>query len=72
MQELPFTILLKKFTIDFYSTGMPKLFASEVVVRDHETGTSFPATIKVNQPLIYRGVAVYQSSFDDGDRKSVV
>jgi cytochrome c biogenesis protein len=69
VQDLPFTIELKKFIIDFYTTGMPKLFASEVVIRDHETGKTFPATIKVNQPLIYRGVAVYQSSFDDGGSK---
>lgn len=69
VQDLPFTIELKKFVIDFYTTGMPKLFASDVVIRDHETGKTFPATIKVNQPLIYRGVAVYQSSFEDGGSK---
>jgi cytochrome c biogenesis protein len=69
VQDLPFTILLKKFTIDFYSTGMPKLFASDVVIRDHETGKTFPATIKVNEPLIYKGVAMYQSSFEDGGSK---
>jgi cytochrome c biogenesis protein len=69
VQELPFTIHLKKFIIEHYSTGMPKLFASEVIVRDNETGKSFPATIKVNEPLIYKGVAVYQSSFDDGGSK---
>jgi cytochrome c biogenesis protein len=69
IQDLPFTVQLKKFIIDFYSTGMPKLFASEVVVTDHETGKSFPATIKVNEPLIYKGVALYQSSFDDGGSK---
>ena len=28
IQDLPFTIQLQKFNIDFYSTGMPKLFAS--------------------------------------------
>lgn len=66
IQELPFTLQLKKFVIDFYPTGMPKLFASDVLVTDHETGKSFPATIKVNQPLIYKGMAVYQSSFEDG------
>lgn len=66
VQDLPFTIKLKKFTIDFYSTGMPKLFASDVEVRDHETGKSFSSTIKVNEPLIYKGIAVYQSSFEDG------
>ncbi|KQZ47623.1 cytochrome c biogenesis protein ResB [Massilia sp. NEAU-DD11] len=69
VQDLPFTIELRKFIIDFYSTGMPKLFASEVVIRDHETGKAFPATIKVNEPLIYRGIAVYQSSFEDGGSK---
>jgi cytochrome c biogenesis protein len=69
IQDLPFTIELKKFIVEHYSTGMPKLFASEVVVRDHETGKTFPATIKVNEPLIYKGIAVYQSSFDDGGSK---
>ena len=69
IQALPFTIQLKRFIIDYYSTGMPKLFASEVVVTDHENGKVFPATIKVNEPLIYRGVAVYQSSFEDGGSK---
>jgi cytochrome c biogenesis protein len=38
IQDLPFTIKLNKFTIDFYSSGMPKLFASDVEVTDHETG----------------------------------
>lgn len=69
IQDLPFSIFLKKFTIDFYSTGMPKLFASDVIVTDHQTGKSFPATVKVNEPLIYKGVAVYQSSFEDGGSK---
>jgi cytochrome c biogenesis protein len=66
IQELPITIQLKKFIVDYYSTGMPKLFASEVIVRDNETGKTFPATIKVNEPLVYKGLAIYQSSFDDG------
>lgn len=69
IQELPFTIQLKKFIVEHYSTGMPKLFASEVIVIDHETKEQFPATIKVNEPLIYKGLAVYQSSFDDGGSK---
>jgi cytochrome c biogenesis protein len=69
IQELPFTIHLNKFIVDFYSTGMPKLFASEVTIHDPETGKTFPASIKVNQPLIYRGVAVYQSGIEDGGSK---
>jgi len=69
IQDLPFTIKLNRFIIDYYSTGMPKLFASEVTVRDHDSGKEFNATIKVNQPLIFNGVAVYQSSFEDGGSK---
>jgi cytochrome c biogenesis protein len=66
IQELPFTMQLEEFIVDFYSTGMPKLFASKVIVTDHDTGKSFPATIKVNEPLFHKGLAVYQSSFEDG------
>jgi cytochrome c biogenesis protein len=69
IQDLPFTIKLNKFIIDFYSTGMPKLFASEVTISDHASGESFDATIKVNHPLIYNGIALYQSSFEDGGSK---
>ena len=69
LQPLPFTIELKRFVIDFYSTGMPKLFASDVVIRDHETGLAFASTIRVNEPLIYKGIAIYQSSFEDGGTK---
>jgi len=69
LQPLPFSIELKKFNIDFYSTGMPKLFVSEVVIHDTEDKKTFAATIKVNEPLIYKGVAIYQSSFEDGGSK---
>jgi cytochrome c biogenesis protein len=66
LQPLPFTIHLKRFEIDFYSTGMPKLFASDVLIRDNDSGKTFAATIKVNEPLIHKGIAIYQSSFGDG------
>mgnify|MGYP003340822565 CR=1 FL=1 len=58
VQDLPFTITLKKFTVDYYSTGMPKLFASDVVVTDRATGKRTEATIKVNEPLIVDGVEI--------------
>lgn len=66
LQPLPFDVELKKFIVDYYATGMPKLFASEIVIHDHETGAAIPATVKVNEPVFHRGVAIYQSSFDDG------
>ena len=69
IQELPFTIQLKKFDIDFYSTGMPKLFASHVTVRSNDSGETVDAVVEVNKPLIFEGVAIYQSSFEDGGSK---
>ncbi|MFN6997644.1 MAG: cytochrome c biogenesis protein ResB [Aquincola tertiaricarbonis] len=69
LQDLPFDIELKKFIVDYYETGMPKLFASEIVIHDRDTGEAIPATVKVNQPAFHRGVTIYQSSFDDGGSK---
>lgn len=69
LQPLPFTLKLNKFHIDYYDTGMPSDFRSDVTVTDLATGESFDRTIQVNEPLHYRGVTVYQSSFDDGGSK---
>jgi len=66
---LPFSISLKKFHVEYYSTGMPKLFMSEVLIKDLDTGKETEAKIKVNEPMIHRGVAIYQSSFEDGGSK---
>lgn len=66
LQDLPFVLRLDQFSIDYYSTGMPKRFASDVTVQDKTTGESFTQTIEVNHPLRYKGVAVYQAGFDDG------
>jgi cytochrome c biogenesis protein len=66
LQELPFSIELKKFVVEHYSTGMPKLFASDIVIHDRETGEAIPARVEVNHPARHRGIEIYQSSFDDG------
>ncbi|WP_313690412.1 cytochrome c biogenesis protein ResB [Achromobacter mucicolens] len=66
VQPMPFTLKLKKFIVDYYSTGMPSRFASEVEVTDPDTGKTFDSTIEVNEPLRFKGMTVYQSSFDDG------
>lgn len=66
VQDLPFTVDLKKFHIDFYNTGMPKDFASDLVVTDKATGEKIEQTIRVNHPLTVHGVTIYQASFADG------
>lgn len=66
LQDLPFSVELKKFVVEYYETGMPKLFASDIVILDHETGEKKEARVEVNHPASHRGINIYQSSFDDG------
>ena len=66
LQDLPFAVELKKFIVEYYSTGMPKLFASEIVIHDRETGEKIPHRVEVNHPAHHKGIEIYQSSFDDG------
>ncbi len=53
LQELPFAVELKKFIVEHYSTGMPKLFASEIIIHDKATGEKTPARVEVNHPASY-------------------
>jgi cytochrome c biogenesis protein len=66
VQPLPFDVELKKFMVDYYETGMPKRFASEIVVHDLEDKSEHKATVEVNHPFVYKGVTIFQSSFQDG------
>lgn len=66
VQDLPFEVRLKKFHIDFYNTGMPRDFASDIEVTDKATGEKLERTIRVNHPLTLHGITIYQASFADG------
>lgn len=66
IQDLPFDVKLKKFHIDFYDTGMPRDFASDLEVTDKATGEKTEQTIRVNHPLTLHGITIYQASFADG------
>lgn len=66
VQDLPFAIELKKFIVEYYATGMPKLFASDIVIHDKATGEKKEARVEVNHPANFKGIEIYQSSFDDG------
>lgn len=66
LQELPFNVELKRFIVEYYHTGMPKLFASDIIIHDRYTGETKEARVEVNKPASHRGIQIYQSSFDDG------
>jgi len=69
VQDLPFKITLKDFRINHYSTGMPKSFESDLVISDPELSQDITQTISVNHPFTYKGIAIYQSDFQDGGTK---
>jgi cytochrome c biogenesis protein len=66
LQPLPFEVELRKFIVEYYDTGMPKRFASEIVVHDARDKSTHAATVEVNKPFVYDGVTIFQSSFEDG------
>lgn len=66
VQPLPFRIALKDFRVEHYESGQPKSFESDLVVYDDAEAEPLEATIAVNHPLIYKGHAIYQASFQDG------
>ncbi len=66
VQELPFTVALKDFRIEHYATGQPKSFESDLVIIDPDLKEPITKTISVNHPLLYKGIAIYQSDFQDG------
>ncbi|TCK16950.1 cytochrome c biogenesis protein [Thiogranum longum] len=66
VQPLPFSIEVKDFRIEHYSTGQPKSFESDLVIHDPEEAVPQEKTIAVNHPWIYKGYAIYQASFSDG------
>ncbi len=66
VQDLPFTVALKQFRIEHYTTGQPKNFESDIEIFDRSGKKIRDATIAVNHPLIQDGIAIYQASFADG------
>ncbi|WP_028485573.1 cytochrome c biogenesis protein ResB [Thiomicrorhabdus chilensis] len=66
VQKLPFSIDVKDFRIEYYDTGMPKSYESDLILTDPELDEPIVKTIAVNHPLYYKNYAIYQSSFGDG------
>ena len=66
VQELPFTLKLNKFSLEHYSNGMPKDYASDITITDKKTGESKQAIVRVNHPIHTHGLTIYQAGFGDG------
>ncbi len=62
VQPLGFSVKLNEFKVAFYPSGEPKDYASNVDVLENGK-TVLQRTIRVNDPLSYKGVNLYQSSY---------
>jgi cytochrome c biogenesis protein len=60
---LGFTVRCKDFTISLYPGGQPKEYASDIEILDMAGKVVKTGRIKVNEPLSYNGVRLYQSSY---------
>jgi hypothetical protein len=69
----PYTVHLEEFRHDLYpGTNTPKNFSSRIHLADPDQGVDREVTIRMNEPLSYRGETFYQTSFLPGDRGSVL
>ncbi len=60
--DLGFEVRCNRFGIDFYDSGMPKAYRSDLTVLENGK-TVLEKRIVVNDPLTYKGITFYQSSY---------
>lgn len=69
----PYTLYLKKFTFERYpGTEEPRNYQSDVRLVDPERGEDREVSIRMNEPLRYRGETFYQADFDHDTEKATV
>ena len=69
----PYSIQLIKFTHERYpSTEIPSRFASRVRLQNPQKKEDREVIISMNQPLRYEGETLYQASFANDDRTSIL
>lgn len=62
MRQLPFIVKCEDFDVSFYDTGAPKEFRSDLTIIE-DGKEVLKQSIIVNDPLTYKGVTFYQSSY---------
>jgi len=60
--DLPFSVRNNRFWLETYPSGQPKKYASDLSVIENGREV-LRKTITVNDPLVYKGVWFYQSSY---------
>lgn len=60
--DFGFTVKCNKFILDMYPNGQPKDYKSDLCVID-QGKEGLCKTIEVNDPLVYKGIWFYQSSY---------
>jgi cytochrome c biogenesis protein len=63
VEELDFAVRCNNFRIEFYPNGMPKEYTSSLTVIEDGTEV-LTKVIEVNDPLTYKGITFYQSSYE--------
>jgi cytochrome c biogenesis protein len=61
--DLGFEIRCDRFDIEFYDNGMPKSYRSELTILENGK-VVIEKAIVVNDPLNYKGITFYQSSYE--------
>jgi cytochrome c biogenesis protein len=59
---LPFEVRLDHFDVSFYEKGMPKEYRSDLTIIENGQEV-LKRSIRVNDPLTYRGITFYQASY---------
>ncbi|RNC72756.1 MAG: cytochrome c biogenesis protein ResB [Desulfuromonadales bacterium] len=65
--DLGFIVKCDKFSVTFYDTGAPKEFKSLLTVIDNGQVVVDKRPVIVNDPLSYKGITFYQSSYGQAE-----
>lgn len=60
---LPFYIKCNSFNVEFYNSGTPKAYKSDLTLVSKNGEILAQKVIDVNKPLTYNGITIYQASY---------
>lgn len=73
IRELPFSLHLRDFQLERYPGSMsPSSYASEITLKDPDSGVERPFRIFMNNILKYQGYRFFQSAFDRDEKGTIL